>query len=141
MENLIWVAPVLAIAALLFAAYKTAVVSKADAGNNRMKEIAQFINEGARAFLFSEYKILVVFGIVLFVLIGAFISWVIAICFLVGAAFSVAAGYVGMNVATKANVRTAAAAMNGGMNRALGVAFSGGSVMGIHFSHCLTSGI
>ena len=131
MENLIWVAPVLAIAALLFAAYKTAVVSKADAGNNRMKEIAQFINEGARAFLFSEYKILVVFGIVLFVLIGAFISWVTAICFLVGAAFSVAAGYVGMNVATKANVRTAAAAMNGGMNRALGVAFSGGSVMGM----------
>ena len=131
MENLIWVAPVLAIAALLFAAYKTAVVSKADAGNNRMKEIAQFINEGARAFLFSEYKILVVFGIILFVLIGAFISWVTAICFLVGAAFSVAAGYVGMNVATKANVRTAAAAMNGGMNRALGVAFSGGSVMGM----------
>ncbi len=131
MENLIWVAPVLAIAALLFAAYKTAVVSKADAGNNRMKEIAQFINEGARAFLFSEYKILVVFGIVLFVLIGAFISWVTAICFVIGAAFSVAAGYVGMNVATKANVRTAAAAMNGGMNRALGIAFSGGSVMGM----------
>ena len=131
MENLIWLAPVLAVIALLFAAVKTAKVSKADAGNARMKEIAGSIAEGARAFLFAEYKILVIFVAVLFILIGLFISWLTAVCFLVGAVFSVCAGYIGMNVATKANVRTAAAAKDGGMNRALSIAFSGGSVMGM----------
>ena len=131
MEKLIWIAPILAVIALIFAAIKTAIVSKADAGNSRMKEIATSISEGARAFLFSEYKILVIFVVVLFLLIGFFISWKTAICFLIGAIFSVGAGFVGMNVATKANVRTAAAAQKGGMNKALGIAFSGGSVMGM----------
>ena len=131
MENLIWLAPVLAIAALLFAAYKISVVSKAEAGTEKMKEIAQAISEGARAFLFAEYKILVIFIAVLFVAIGFGISWMSAVAFLVGAGFSIAAGYVGMNVATKANVRTANAAREGGMNRALHIAFSGGSVMGM----------
>ena len=131
MENIIWVALLCAVLALLFAAWKTSVVSKADAGTERMKEIAGNISDGARAFLFAEYKILVIFVAVLFVLIGLFISWLTAICFLVGTVFSVAAGYVGMNVATKANVRTAAAAKSSGMNKALGIAFSGGSVMGM----------
>ena len=131
MENLIWLAPVLAVIALIFAGIKTAKVSKADPGTERMKEIAGSIAEGARAFLFAEYKILVIFVIVLFLLIGIFISWMTAVCFLVGAIFSVAAGYVGMNVATKANVRTANAARTSGMNRALSIAFSGGSVMGM----------
>ena len=131
MEKLIWIAPILAVIALIFAAIKTAIVSKADAGNPRMKEIAASISDGARAFLFSEYKILVIFVVVLFLLIGFFISWKTAICFLIGAIFSVGAGFVGMNVATKANVRTAAAAQKGGMNKALGIAFSGGSVMGM----------
>ena len=131
MDNLIWAAPVLAILALVFAAAKTSMVSKADAGTDRMKEIAGSISEGAHAFLFAEYKILVIFVAVLFVLIGLFISWKTAVCFLVGAAFSVAAGYVGMNVATKANVRTANAARTSGMNRALSLAFAGGSVMGM----------
>jgi K(+)-stimulated pyrophosphate-energized sodium pump len=131
MENLIWAAPVLAVIALLFAAFKTSQVSKAPAGTERMQEIAGNINDGAKAFLFAEYKILVIFVIVLFALISIFISWMIGICFLVGAAFSVAAGYVGMNVATKANVRTANAARESGMNKALGIAFGGGSVMGM----------
>ena len=131
MDNLIWAAPVLAILALVFAAAKTSMVSKAEAGTDRMKEIANSISEGAHAFLFAEYKILVIFVAVLFLLIGFFISWKTALCFLVGAAFSVAAGYVGMNVATKANVRTANAARTSGMNRALSLAFAGGSVMGM----------
>ena len=131
MDNLIWAAPVLAILALVFAAAKTSMVSKAEAGTDRMKEIAGSISEGAHAFLFAEYKILVIFVAVLFLLIGFFISWKTALCFLVGAAFSVAAGYVGMNVATKANVRTANAARTSGMNRALSLAFAGGSVMGM----------
>ena len=131
MDNLIWAAPVLAILALVFAAAKTSMVSKAEAGTDRMKEIANSISGGAHAFLFAEYKILVIFVAVLCLLIGFFISWKTAICFLVGAAFSVAAGYVGMNVATKANVRTANAARTSGMNRALSLAFAGGSVMGM----------
>jgi K(+)-stimulated pyrophosphate-energized sodium pump len=131
MENMIWLAPILAVIALLFAAYKTGVVSKAGDGTERMREIAASINEGARAFLFAEYKILVFFVIILFALIAVFISLKTSVCFLIGALFSVAAGYVGMNVATKANVRTANAARESGMNKALSIAFSGGSVMGM----------
>ena len=132
MERLIYFAPILGICALLFAFYLTKKVGRQDAGTDRMKEIAAFIHEGARAFLTAEYKILVVFVAVLFVLIGSGIgNWVTAVCFLVGALFSTAAGYIGMNVATKANVRTAAAAKDSGMNKALSIAFSGGAVMGM----------
>ena len=97
-----------------------------------MKEIAGAISEGARAFLMAEYRILIFFVVVLFVLIGIGIgNWVTAICFVVGALFSTMAGYCGMSVATKANVRTANAARVSGMNKALSVAFSGGAVMGM----------
>ena len=134
MEFLNYLAPVLAVVALLFAVYKIAFVSKQDAGTDRMKEIAASINEGAKAFLFAEYKILAIFIVVLFLAIGLFLgenSWITAVCFLCGALFSILAGYIGMNVATKANVRTANAARTSGMNKALSVAFSGGSVMGM----------
>ena len=130
--QLAYAAPVLAICALVFAFYLIGKVGKQDAGTDRMKEIAAYIHEGARAFLMAEYKILVVFVIVLFFLIGFGIgNWVTAVCFLVGAVFSTVAGYIGMNIATKANVRTAAAAKDSGMNKALSVAFSGGAVMGM----------
>ena len=131
MENLIWLAPVLALAALLFAAYKALYVKRAEPGNERMQEISAAIATGAKAFLFSEYKILAIFIVVLFALIAVFIDIGTAVCFLVGALFSIGAGYFGMSVATKANVRTANAALTGGMNRALSIAFSGGSVMGM----------
>ena len=132
MESLKFLAPALAVVALLFAFYKIAFVSKQDAGTERMKEIAAAINDGAKAFLFAEYKILAIFVAILFVAIGLFLkSWTTALCFLFGAAFSILAGYIGMNVATKANVRTANAARESGMNKALSIAFSGGSVMGM----------
>ena len=131
MDSLIYLAPVMAIVALLFAVYKICFVSKADAGTDRMKEIAASINEGARAFLFAEYRILAIFIVVLLLAIGLFIDWVTALCFVCGALFSILAGYIGMNVATKANVRTANAARTSGMNKALAIAFSGGSVMGM----------
>ena len=130
-DALIYLAPILGICALLFAFYLVNKVSKQDAGTDRMKEIAAFIHEGARAFLMAEYKILVYFVIVLFLAIGIGIGWPNAVAFLVGALFSTIAGYIGMNVATKANVRTAAAAKDSGMNKALSVAFSGGAVMGM----------
>ncbi|MBQ6602342.1 MAG: sodium-translocating pyrophosphatase [Eubacterium sp.] len=128
---IIYVAPILAVVALLFAFGLTRKVGRQDAGTDRMKEIASFIHEGARAFLRAEYRILIIFIIVLFVLIGLGISWLTAICFIVGALFSIFAGYIGMNTATKANVRTAAAAKDHGMNKALSIAFSGGAVMGM----------
>ena len=127
-----YLVPIAAVLALLFAAYLAAKVNRQDEGTERMKEIARAIAEGARAFLTAEYKILVIFVLVLFVLIGFGIgSWVTAVCFVIGALFSTIAGYCGMTVATKANVRTANAARQGGMNRALSVAFSGGAVMGM----------
>ena len=96
--------PVFAIAALLFAVYLAMKVSRQEAGTKKMKEISDAISEGARAFLMAEYKILVVFVIVLFVLIGVGTrSIVTAICFVAGAAFSTLAGYFGMQMATKAN--------------------------------------
>ena len=132
MENLMYVVPVVSVLALLFAGYLAVKVAKQGEGTEKMKEIASAISEGARAFLTAEYKILIVFVIVLFLLIGFGIgNWVTAICFVVGALFSTLAGYFGMNVATKANVRTANAARESGMNKALSIAFSGGAVMGM----------
>ena len=132
METFFKVVPVLAVIALLFAAYLASKVNKQAPGNDRMKEIAGSISEGARAFLMAEYKILIVFVAVLFILIGVGIgNWVTAVCFIFGAGFSTIAGYIGMTVATKANVRTANAAKESGMNKALSIAFSGGAVMGM----------
>ena len=132
MNNYMYLVPVAAVIALLFAAYLAAKVSRQDAGTERKKEIAGAIADGARAFLTAEYKILIVFVVVLFVLIGLGVgNWVTAVCFVVGALFSTIAGYCGMTVATKANVRTANAAKESGMNKALSIAFSGGAVMGM----------
>lgn len=129
--NLMYVAVVAAIIALVFAFVQNQKVSKVEEGTDRMKEISSAIAEGAKAFLFAEYKILLVFAIVLFVLICLLRGPMTAVCFLCGALLSVIAGYCGMTVATKANVRTANAARIGGMNKALTVAFSGGAVMGM----------
>ncbi len=131
MNSYMYLVPVAAVIALFFAAYLAGKVGKQDAGTERMKEIADAIAEGARAFLMAEYKILVIFVVVLFVLIGFGISWKTAVCFVIGALFSTIAGYCGMTVATKANVRTANAAKESGMNKALSIAFSGGAVMGM----------
>ncbi len=124
-------APILGVVALVFAYVLAARVSKMSEGTDRMKEIAGSIHEGALAFLMAEYKILIIFAAALFVVIGVAIGWLNAVCFIVGAAFSTLAGYFGMNVATKANVRTANAARESGMNKALSAAFSGGAVMGM----------
>ncbi|ETP71700.1 vacuolar-type H(+)-translocating pyrophosphatase [Lachnospiraceae bacterium JC7] len=131
-DALLYLVPVLGFCALIFAGFQSGRVAGAEEGNDRMKEIAGAISEGAHAFLLAEYRILIVFVAVLFVLIGVGIgSWTTAICFLAGALFSTLAGYFGMTIATKANVRTANAAMTRGMNQALQVAFAGGSVMGM----------
>jgi len=125
------IAPIVGVVALLFAFYKASIVSKADAGNERMQEIASYIHEGAMAFLSREYKAVGIFAVVMFIVLTLAINLFTALAFAVGASFSVLAGFIGMTVATKANVRTTNAARESGMNKALDIAFSGGSVMGM----------
>ena len=129
--NLMYVAVICALIGLVFAFVLTKRVNSVDAGTDRMKEIASAIAEGARAFLFAEYRILAIFIVVLFVALCFLRNPLTAVCFLCGAVLSIIAGYCGMTVATKANVRTANAARTSGMNKALNVAFSGGAVMGM----------
>ncbi len=131
MENFLYVAVAAGVVALIFAFFLSNKVGKEDMGTDRMKEIATSIAEGARAFLFAEYKILAVFIVVLFVLITVANGIATAVCFVAGAGLSIIAGYCGMTVATKANVRTANAARKNGMTGALSIAFSGGAVMGM----------
>lgn len=116
--------------ALIFAFVLSLSITKEDAGNARMKEIAGYIHEGAMAFLMREYKYLTAFIIAVAVIILIAIDYKTAICFVFGALFSILAGYFGMTVATKANVRTAQAAHHG-QSKALRIAFSGGAVMGM----------
>ena len=135
-SHLTWIIPIFGIIALIYTAIKSSWVTKQDAGNDRMKEISTYIAEGAMAFLKAEYKVLgyfVVIAAILLAVMGysdAGSSWVIAIAFIIGAVFSACAGFIGMKIATKANVRTAQAARTS-LSKALAVSFGGGSVMGM----------
>lgn len=129
--DLLVFAPMTGIIALIFAVILAIIIKKADPGNEKMVEIMGYIHEGAMAFLFREYKVLSVFIVILAAIIGVFLnSWLTAFCFVLGALFSILAGFFGMNVATMANARTANAAQEG-QNKALGIAFKGGTVMGM----------
>ncbi|MEA2109745.1 MAG: sodium/proton-translocating pyrophosphatase, partial [Pseudomonadota bacterium] len=131
MENLTIYAPILGIIGLLVAGVLYAYVVKQSVGTTKMRELADAISEGAMAFLKREYRILAVFVIAVFILLFVFLDRQTAFAFLGGAICSVLAGYFGMMAATKANVRTSAAANQSGQAKALSVAFSGGAVMGM----------
>ncbi|MCI5997566.1 MAG: sodium-translocating pyrophosphatase [Peptoniphilaceae bacterium] len=117
--------------ALVFAYIKYLSITSISPGNDRMKEISGYIEEGAMAFLVREYKSLAIFIVVLAIILGVAINLQTAICFLAGSLCSILAGFFGMKAATKANVRTANAAKEFGMGKALQTAFSGGAVMGL----------
>jgi K(+)-stimulated pyrophosphate-energized sodium pump len=123
--------PIAAIIGLIVAYGLAAWIGKAEAGTDRMKEIAGFIREGAMAFLRREYKAMAVVIVVVFLAIGLAIGWVTAGLYVFGALLSVLSGFFGMNVATKGNVRTAFAAQQSGMGKALKIAFRSGAVMGL----------
>ncbi|HET9058168.1 MAG TPA: sodium-translocating pyrophosphatase [Chitinophagaceae bacterium] len=136
MDKLIYLVPVMGIIGLLYTLIKFNWVSKQDAGNERMKEISNYIAEGAMAFLKAEWKILGYFVAIVAIFLALMArsnphsDWIIALAFIMGAVFSATAGYIGMRIATKSNVRTAHAARTS-LSKALNVSFTGGSVMGL----------
>jgi K(+)-stimulated pyrophosphate-energized sodium pump len=136
MDKLIYLVPVMGAIGLLYTFIKSKWVSRQDAGTDRMKEIGNYIAEGAMAFLKAEWKILGYFVVIVGILLAVMASanphshWLIAGAFVTGAVLSALAGYIGMRVATKANVRTAQAARSS-LSKALNVSFTGGSVMGL----------
>ena len=141
-ENVIYLVPILGIVGLIVMAIKSAWVGKQDAGDANMKELSGYIAAGAMAFLKAEWKILSYFVVVAAILLGwsgtvhevggreIHSHWIIAVAFIIGAVFSATAGYIGMKVATKANVRTTQAARTS-LAQALKVSFTGGTVMGL----------
>src|SRR5256714_333356 len=136
MNSYVYLVPVMGVIGLLYTFWRFFWVSKQDTGTDRMREISTYIAQGAMAFLKAEWKILTYFGIIVAILLAFMGSrnpeshWSIAIAFLIGAFFSALAGYIGMRIATKANVRTAHAARTS-LAKALAVSFTGGSVMGM----------
>ncbi|MFM1857315.1 MAG: hypothetical protein RLZ05_375 [Bacteroidota bacterium] len=146
MEKLIYLVPVFGLIGLIYTLVKFNWVSKQDAGTDRMKEISNYIAEGAMAFLKAEWKILGYFVVIVGILLALMAStnphshWSIAVAFVVGAVFSATAGYIGMKVATKANVRTAQAARTS-LSKALQVSFTGGAVMGLGVSGLAVLGL
>ncbi|CAA9303745.1 MAG: Pyrophosphate-energized proton pump [uncultured Gemmatimonadetes bacterium] len=136
MQSIAYAVPILGVLALLYTFVMSGWVSKQDAGNERMSTIAGYIADGALAFLKAEYRVLAMFAVVASLFLG-YLSFndershpLIIVAFLIGAVFSALAGFIGMRIATKANVRTANAARTS-LSRALAVSFAGGSVMGM----------
>ena len=134
MTTLFYLVPAFGVLALLYTFFKSAWVTRQEAGNDRMQEIAKYIAEGAMAFLKAEYRVLGYFVVIAALLLAVMgyssSNWLIAVAFVIGAFFSALAGFIGMRIATKANVRTAHAARTS-LSKALAVSFGGGSVMGL----------
>ena len=125
-----WLAVGASLLAILYGVFMARWVVKQPAGNEKMQEISAAITEGANAYMNRQYSTIAIVGVLLFVVVGFFLDWATAIGFAIGAIFSAAAGYIGMFVSVRANVRTADAAQNG-LKPALKIAFRGGAITGM----------
>ncbi|HMZ49459.1 MAG TPA: sodium/proton-translocating pyrophosphatase, partial [Flavobacteriales bacterium] len=145
-SDLMYYIPALGVVGLVVMVFKAMWVSKQDAGDANMQELAGYIAKGASAFLKAEWKVLGVFAVIAAVLLawsGTLVEhsdWVIAVAFLIGAFFSAFAGWIGMSIATKANVRTTQAARTS-LAKGLQVSFNGGTVMGLGVSGLAVLGL
>ncbi|MDP7667977.1 MAG: sodium-translocating pyrophosphatase [Rhodospirillales bacterium] len=131
MANEYWLVVACGVLALLYGAVTVRSVLSAPAGNERMREIAAAVQEGARAYLNRQYGTIAVVGAVIGVLLGLRLGILVAIGYFIGAILSGAAGYIGMNVSVRANVRTAEAARTEGLSAGLGIAFKSGAITGM----------
>src|ERR1700689_3315285 len=128
--NTLWLIVLCGLLAIVYAIWATMSVMSADAGSEKMQEISAAVREGAQAYLKRQYTTIAVVGIVIFVIVGYFLGWLVAVGFAVGAILSGAAGFIGMNVSVRANVRTAQAAI-GSLAGGLEIAFRAGAITGM----------
>ncbi|MFA6432563.1 MAG: sodium-translocating pyrophosphatase [Candidatus Paceibacterota bacterium] len=130
MNSYIWFALISSVIAIVYGAFLAASIMKKPTGNDRMREIAAAIQAGAKAYLTRQYRTIAVIAVILFFVLGFALNWTIAVGFLIGAVLSALAGFIGMNVSVRANIRTAEAARQG-LAPALSLAFNGGAVTGL----------
>jgi K(+)-stimulated pyrophosphate-energized sodium pump len=126
----LWLIVLCGVLALVYAIWATISVMGADPGNEKMQEIAAAIREGAQAYLRRQYTTIAVVGVVIFLIVGYFLGWLVGVGFAVGAVLSGAAGFIGMNISVRANVRTAQAAISS-LAGGLELAFRAGAITGL----------
>src|ERR1700682_4142484 len=126
----LWLIVLCGVLAIVYAIWATYSVMQADAGSEKMQEIAAAIREGAQAYLKRQYTTIAVVGVVIFFIVGYFLGWLVAIGFAIGAMLSAATGFIGMNVSVRANVRTAQAAISS-LAGGLELAFKSGAITGM----------
>ena len=140
--NILFFILLVALGALAYAAFNFFVVKKMDEGTETMQEIAGAIRVGANAFIVYEYKVIAIIALLVAVILAVVMSWETAVCFVIGAVMSASAGWVGMKIATYANVRVSNKARESKkLGETLKVAFRGGSVMGLCVGGCALLGL
>jgi len=126
----LWLIVLCGVLAVIYAIWATRSVLQSDAGSARMQEISAAVREGAQAYLKRQYSTIALVGVVIFLIVGYFLGWLVGVGFAVGAVLSAAAGFIGMNVSVRANVRTAQAAI-GSLAAGLEIAFRSGAITGL----------